>query len=78
MTYQTGSRVELQGKARDIGKNGQTLARFNPDFGRGATVTDVVGDKRGTELIQIKLDKPNFGTMWVMPPALRPLETEAA
>jgi len=78
MTYQTGNRVELQGKARDIGKNGQTLARFNPDFGRGATVTDVVSDKRGTQLIQIKLDRPNFGVMWVMPPALRPLEPEAA
>jgi hypothetical protein len=71
MTYKIGDRVELQGKARDVGKNGRTLARFNPDFGRSATVTEVVSDKNGTQLIQITLDRPNFGVMWVMPQALK-------
>lgn len=67
-----GDKVNVTVGFTDVGKNGRTLARFDPQRGRSGTVGELFRDAHGLRGVLVKLDKPNMGEMWVRPSQVEP------
>lgn len=73
MSIAINDRVELVNvSAGDVGKNGRTLARFDPQRGSKGTVAELFSDGHGLRSVLVKLDRPNIGELWVRPSQVRP------
>ena len=68
-----GDLVEIVNvSAGDVGKNGRTLARFDPQRGATGVVGELFSDGHGLRSVLVKLDRPNIGELWVRPSQVRP------
>lgn len=67
-----GSVVEISIPACDVGKNGRTIARFDPSRGRSGRVAGFFGDGHGPRGVLVVLDRPNVGELWVRPSHVHP------
>lgn len=53
-----------------VGKGGRTLGDFDPQRGKTGVMTNSFCDQRGLRMVEVKLDAPNIGSLWLMPSAV--------
>lgn len=71
--YNEGERVDvLLTQPKVVGKNGRTIADFDPLRGenKGTLVGHFGDDNNALRMVEVKLDSPNMGCMWLTPTAV--------